>query len=119
MEFFGGFCGFQDAQNGFWGFLGDFWLFLGVFGDPALRDCSLELGPPLSAELAGRYYFRADLGGYNQYSFSEHAVLQVLEEPVLEVPPDLVAREDFWGLWTPFLGRNWDFETFQTPFFGR
>ncbi|XP_072776880.1 myelin-associated glycoprotein [Taeniopygia guttata] len=62
-----------------------------LVGDPALRDCSLELGPPLSAELAGRYYFRADLGGYNQYSFSEHAVLQVLGKPVLEVPPEVVA----------------------------
>nr|XP_041568362.1 Schwann cell myelin protein-like isoform X4 [Taeniopygia guttata] len=111
MEFFGGFCGFQDAQNGFWGFLGDFWLFLGVFGDPALRDCSLELGPPLSAELAGRYYFRADLGGYNQYSFSEHAVLQVLEEPVLEVPPEVVAREGFWA----GIGI---FETFRPHFLG-
>nr|XP_031363751.1 myelin-associated glycoprotein [Lonchura striata domestica] len=65
-----------------------------LVGEPALRSCALELGPPLSAELAGRYYFRVDLGGvdlggYNQYSFSEHAALQVLEEPALEVPPEL------------------------------
>ncbi|NWU88166.1 SMP protein, partial [Onychorhynchus coronatus] len=59
-------------------------------GDPGVRDCSLLLGP-LSPELAGRYYFRGDLGGYNQYSFSEHTTLEVLEEPVLEVPPEVVA----------------------------
>ncbi|XP_071276665.1 Schwann cell myelin protein-like isoform X10 [Agelaius tricolor] len=62
-----------------------------LVGDPGLRDCSLELGPPLSAELGGRYYFRGDLGGYNQFSFSEHAALQVLDEPVLEVPSEVVA----------------------------
>ncbi|XP_053908611.1 Schwann cell myelin protein-like isoform X2 [Cuculus canorus] len=61
-------------------------------GDPGVRDCSLRLGP-LSPELAGKYYFRGDLGGYNQYSFSEHATLQVLE-PILEVPPEVVAGEE-------------------------
>ncbi|XP_030330691.1 myelin-associated glycoprotein, partial [Strigops habroptila] len=64
-----------------------------LLGDPGIRDCSLLLGP-LSTELAGKYYFRGDLGGYNQYSFSEHATLEVLEEPVLEVPPELVAGEE-------------------------
>ncbi|XP_064556935.1 Schwann cell myelin protein-like isoform X4 [Zonotrichia leucophrys gambelii] len=75
-------------------FLGIFGVILGGFvsvGDPGVRDCSLELGPPLSAELGGRYYFRGDLGGYNQYSFSEHTTLQVLEAPELEVPPEVVA----------------------------
>ncbi|TRZ05814.1 hypothetical protein HGM15179_021293, partial [Zosterops borbonicus] len=62
-----------------------------LLGDPGVRDCSLELGPPLSAELGGRYYFRGDLGGYNQYSFSEHTTLEVLEEPVLTVPPEVVS----------------------------
>nr|XP_025979238.1 myelin-associated glycoprotein-like isoform X2 [Dromaius novaehollandiae] len=46
---------------------------------PAARDCSLLL-TGLSPELAGRYYFRGDLGGYNQYSFSEHATLEVTGE---------------------------------------
>uniref|UniRef100_A0A8B9RVE0 Ig-like domain-containing protein n=1 Tax=Accipiter nisus TaxID=211598 RepID=A0A8B9RVE0_9AVES len=46
-----------------------------LVGDPGVRDCSLLLGP-LSPELAGKYYFRGDLGGYNQYSFSEHTILE-------------------------------------------
>lgn len=50
-----------------------------LVGDPGVRDCSLLLGP-LSPELAGKYYFRGDLGGYNQYSFSEHTILEVLGE---------------------------------------
>ncbi|XP_062497526.1 Schwann cell myelin protein-like [Pezoporus occidentalis] len=62
-----------------------------LLGDPNRRDCSLLLGPPIGPELSGRYYFRGDLGGYNQYSFAEHADLRVLEEPTLELPPALVA----------------------------
>ncbi|XP_035428430.1 myelin-associated glycoprotein, partial [Cygnus atratus] len=61
-----------------------------LLGDPGLRDCSLRLSR-LSPELAGKYYFRGDLGGYNQYSFSEHTTLEVLARPVLEVPPEVVA----------------------------
>uniref|UniRef100_A0A672UN21 Ig-like domain-containing protein n=1 Tax=Strigops habroptila TaxID=2489341 RepID=A0A672UN21_STRHB len=52
-----------------------------LLGDPGIRDCSLLLGP-LSTELAGKYYFRGDLGGYNQYSFSEHATLEGPSEAV-------------------------------------
>ena len=48
-------------------------------GDPAARECGLQL-VGLSPELAGRYYFRGDLGGYNQYSFSEHTALEVWGE---------------------------------------
>ncbi|XP_064359581.1 myelin-associated glycoprotein isoform X1 [Dromaius novaehollandiae] len=61
-----------------------------LLGPPAARDCSLLL-TGLSPELAGRYYFRGDLGGYNQYSFSEHATLEVTAEPSLELPAELVA----------------------------
>uniref|UniRef100_A0A8B9ZUN6 Myelin associated glycoprotein n=1 Tax=Anas zonorhyncha TaxID=75864 RepID=A0A8B9ZUN6_9AVES len=50
-----------------------------LLGDTGLRDCSLRLWR-LSPELAGKYYFRGDLGGYNQYSFSEHTTLEVLGE---------------------------------------
>ncbi|XP_041330666.1 Schwann cell myelin protein-like, partial [Pyrgilauda ruficollis] len=33
-----------------------------LLGDPGLRDCSLELGPPLSAELGGRCCCRGGWG---------------------------------------------------------
>lgn len=62
-------------------------------GDPAVRDCTLSIAG-LSAELAGKYYFRGDLGGYNQYSFSEHTELDVWAAPQLEVPPEVVAGSE-------------------------
>ncbi|XP_033928211.1 Schwann cell myelin protein [Melopsittacus undulatus] len=61
-----------------------------LIGDPNLRDCSLLLDP-LGSEMGGKYYFRGDLGGYNQYSFSEHVTVEVVAEPLLELPPILVA----------------------------
>ncbi|XP_062457026.1 Schwann cell myelin protein-like, partial [Rhea pennata] len=61
-----------------------------LVGPLRARDCSLLL-TGLSAELAGRYYFRGDLGGYNQYTFSEHATLEVTAEPRLELPAEPLA----------------------------
>ncbi|KAM8793651.1 myelin-associated glycoprotein [Eudromia elegans] len=56
------------------------------------RDCSLLL-PRAAPELAGRYYFRGDLGGYNQFTFPEHTELRVLAAPLLTLPPALVAGQ--------------------------
>ncbi|XP_068785663.1 myelin-associated glycoprotein [Struthio camelus] len=64
-----------------------------LLGPLRARDCSLLLSD-LSPELAGRYYFRGDLGGYNQYTFSEHATLQVTAEPSLELPAEMVAGNE-------------------------
>lgn len=50
-----------------------------LLGDLGLRNCTLLLST-LSPELGGKYYFRGDLGGYNQYTFSEHSVLDVISE---------------------------------------
>ncbi|XP_075462380.1 myelin-associated glycoprotein isoform X2 [Ascaphus truei] len=58
-------------------------------GELQLGNCSLQIDK-LSMELQGKYYFRADLGGYNQYTFSEHANLYILEEPFV-VPPEEMA----------------------------
>ncbi|ERE61778.1 sialoadhesin, partial [Cricetulus griseus] len=48
-----------------------------LLGDLGLRNCTLLLST-LSPELGGKYYFRGDLGGYNQYTFSEHSVLDII-----------------------------------------
>lgn len=50
-----------------------------LLGDLGLRNCTLLLSS-LSPELGGKYYFRGDLGGYNQYTFSEHSVLDIISE---------------------------------------
>ncbi|EHH59462.1 Siglec-4a [Macaca fascicularis] len=57
-----------------------------LLGDLGLRNCTLLLSN-VSPELGGKYYFRGDLGGYNQYTFSEHSVLT----PNIVVPPEVVA----------------------------
>lgn len=52
-----------------------------LLGDLGLRNCTLLLST-LSPELGGKYYFRGDLGGYNQYTFSEHSVLDIISKSV-------------------------------------
>ncbi|XP_072472394.1 myelin-associated glycoprotein isoform X1 [Notamacropus eugenii] len=61
-----------------------------LLGDLGLRNCTLQL-TNLSPELGGKYYFRADLGGYNQYTFSEHSTLDIINSPSIVVPPEVVA----------------------------
>ncbi|XP_047648747.1 myelin-associated glycoprotein [Phacochoerus africanus] len=61
-----------------------------LLGDLGLRNCTLLLSN-LSPELGGKYYFRGDLGGYNQYTFSEHSVLDIINTPSIVVPPEVVA----------------------------
>ncbi|XP_043852546.1 myelin-associated glycoprotein isoform X2 [Dromiciops gliroides] len=61
-----------------------------LLGDLGLRNCTLQL-TNLSPELGGKYYFRADLGGYNQYTFSEHSTLDIINAPSIVVPPEIVA----------------------------
>ena len=56
-----------------------------LLGDLGLRNCTLLLSN-LSPELGGKYYFRGDLGGYNQYTFSEHSVLDIISESRGAVP---------------------------------
>ncbi|XP_016791168.1 B-cell receptor CD22 isoform X8 [Pan troglodytes] len=61
-----------------------------LLGDLGLRNCTLLLSN-VSPELGGKYYFRGDLGGYNQYTFSEHSVLDIVNTPNIVVPPEVVA----------------------------
>ncbi|XP_004690316.1 PREDICTED: myelin-associated glycoprotein [Condylura cristata] len=61
-----------------------------LLGELSLRNCTLLLSN-LSPELGGKYYFRGDLGGYNQYTFSEHSVLDIINTPNIVVPPEVVA----------------------------
>ncbi|XP_028921081.1 myelin-associated glycoprotein isoform X1 [Ornithorhynchus anatinus] len=60
-----------------------------LLGELGLRDCTLHLSR-LTPELGGKYYFRGDLGGYNQYSFSEHSTLAVIDTPSIVVPAEVV-----------------------------
>uniref|UniRef100_A0A673VCD9 Myelin-associated glycoprotein n=1 Tax=Suricata suricatta TaxID=37032 RepID=A0A673VCD9_SURSU len=64
-----------------------------LLGDLGMRNCTLLLSS-LSPELGGKYYFRGDLGGYNQYTFSEHSVLDIVNTPNIVVPPEVVAGRE-------------------------
>lgn len=50
-----------------------------LLGDLNARNCTLQISR-LSPELAGKYYFRGDLGGYNQYTYSQHSTLDIISE---------------------------------------
>ncbi|XP_068099396.1 myelin-associated glycoprotein isoform X2 [Hyperolius riggenbachi] len=61
-----------------------------VIGDLQQSNCSIQIDR-VSSELQGKYYFRADLGGYNQYTFSEHANLYILDEPFVVQPQEIIS----------------------------
>lgn len=50
-----------------------------LLGELNFRNCTLQISR-LSPELTGKYYFRGDLGGYNQYTYPEHCNLEVISE---------------------------------------
>ncbi|XP_048355937.1 myelin-associated glycoprotein isoform X1 [Sphaerodactylus townsendi] len=58
-------------------------------GDLNSRNCSLQI-TRLSPELTGKYYFRGDLGGYNQYTYSEHCNLEIINQPSIVTPPEVL-----------------------------
>ncbi|KAJ7304123.1 hypothetical protein JRQ81_011649 [Phrynocephalus forsythii] len=60
-----------------------------LLGELNLRNCTLQISR-LSPELAGKYYFRGDLGGYNQYTYPEHSNLEIINKPTIVSPPEIV-----------------------------
>lgn len=53
-----------------------------LLGDLNQRNCTLLINN-VGAEHSGRYYFRADLGGANMYTFPDYSELKVLGESLL------------------------------------
>ncbi|KAG8433715.1 hypothetical protein GDO86_012173 [Hymenochirus boettgeri] len=64
-----------------------------LLGEIQQGNCTLQIDR-LSMDLQGKYYFRADLGGYNQYTYSEHANLYMLDEPFVILPQEMVAGSE-------------------------
>ncbi|XP_051921604.1 myelin-associated glycoprotein isoform X2 [Hippocampus zosterae] len=63
-----------------------------MLGDLQQRNCTLLINS-VGPEHSGRYYFRADLGGANVYTFPDFADLKVLEQPNIDVPDEIVSDE--------------------------
>ncbi|XP_077838246.1 myelin-associated glycoprotein isoform X1 [Macaca mulatta] len=83
-----------------------------LLGDLGLRNCTLLLSN-VSPELGGKYYFRGDLGGYNQYTFSEHSVLDIISESpaVVQAPGAAAAGQEGvngGGQGGGWVGWDWD-----------
>ncbi|GAA6088847.1 myelin-associated glycoprotein isoform X1 [Tachysurus ichikawai] len=61
-----------------------------LLGDLSQKNCTLQISN-LGVEHAGRYYFRADLGGANIYTFPDFTELKVLDQPKIDVPEEIVS----------------------------
>ncbi|XP_027867682.1 myelin-associated glycoprotein isoform X1 [Xiphophorus couchianus] len=63
-----------------------------LLGDLNQRNCTLLIGN-VGTEHSGRYYFRADIGGANKYSYPDYAELKVLDQPNIDIPEEIVSDE--------------------------
>ncbi|KAM8927026.1 myelin-associated glycoprotein [Pelodytes ibericus] len=61
-----------------------------MLGELKEKNCSIQIDR-LIQDHQGKYYFRTDLGGYNQYTFSEHANLHIVDEPFVISPTMVVS----------------------------
>ncbi|XP_069598428.1 myelin-associated glycoprotein-like isoform X1 [Ranitomeya imitator] len=64
-----------------------------IIGDLQGLNCSIQIDK-VTNELQGKYYFRADLGGYNQYTYSEHANFYILDEPFVVQPQEIISGSE-------------------------
>ncbi|XP_052472295.1 myelin-associated glycoprotein-like isoform X1 [Carassius gibelio] len=63
-----------------------------LLGDLTQKNCTLMINN-VGVEHSGRYYFRADLGGANIYTFPDFTKLQVLDQPNIDVPEEIVSDQ--------------------------
>ncbi|XP_070997728.1 myelin-associated glycoprotein-like isoform X1 [Oncorhynchus clarkii lewisi] len=64
-----------------------------LIGDLHQRNCTLLISN-IGTEHSGRYYFRADLGGANIYTYPDFSELKVLDQPNIDIPEEIVADEN-------------------------
>lgn len=63
-----------------------------LLGDLTQKNCTLLIND-VGAEHSGRYYFRADLGGANIYTYPDFTQLQVLDQPNIDVPDEIISDQ--------------------------
>ncbi|XP_059370079.1 myelin-associated glycoprotein isoform X3 [Carassius carassius] len=63
-----------------------------LLGDLMQKNCTLLINN-VGVEHSGRYYFRADLGGANIYTYPDFSNLQVLDKPNIDVPEEIVSDQ--------------------------
>ncbi|XP_030638204.1 myelin-associated glycoprotein isoform X2 [Chanos chanos] len=63
-----------------------------LLGDLTQKNCTLQISN-IGPEHSGRYYFRADLGGANMFTYPDFTELKVLDQPSIDVPEEIVSDE--------------------------
>ncbi|XP_016130218.1 myelin-associated glycoprotein-like isoform X1 [Sinocyclocheilus grahami] len=63
-----------------------------LLGDLTQKNCTLLINN-VGVEHSGKYYFRADLGGANIYTYPDFTKLQVLDQPNIDVPEEIVSDQ--------------------------
>ncbi|XP_076831925.1 myelin-associated glycoprotein isoform X3 [Brachyhypopomus gauderio] len=63
-----------------------------LLGDLMQKNCTLQISN-VGVEHSGRYYFRADLGGANIYTYPDFSELKVLDRPNIDVPEEIISDE--------------------------
>ncbi|XP_028835390.1 myelin-associated glycoprotein isoform X3 [Denticeps clupeoides] len=61
-----------------------------LLGDLHQKNCTLLISN-IGLEHSGKYYFRADLGGANVYTYPDYSDLRVLDQPTIDVPDEIVS----------------------------
>ncbi|XP_036419961.1 myelin-associated glycoprotein isoform X2 [Colossoma macropomum] len=61
-----------------------------LLGDLSQKNCTLQINN-VGTEHSGRYYFRADLGGANIYTYPDFTELKVLDQPNIDVPAEIIS----------------------------
>ncbi|XP_041963443.1 myelin-associated glycoprotein isoform X2 [Alosa sapidissima] len=63
-----------------------------LLGDLHQKNCTLRISN-IGPEHSGRYYFRADLGGANIYTYPDFSEVKVLDQPNIDVPEEIVSDD--------------------------
>ncbi|KAJ8404967.1 hypothetical protein AAFF_G00328880 [Aldrovandia affinis] len=64
-----------------------------LLGELQQKNCTLRISN-VGTEHSGRYYFRADLGGANIFTYPDFSELKVLDQPNIDVPEEIVSNEN-------------------------
>ncbi|XP_066575225.1 myelin-associated glycoprotein isoform X3 [Amia ocellicauda] len=63
-----------------------------LLGDLQQRNCTLQINN-IGIEHSGRYYFRADLGGTNIFTYPDFSEVKVLDQPIIELPEEIISNQ--------------------------
>ncbi|MBN3325763.1 protein, partial [Atractosteus spatula] len=64
-----------------------------LLGDLHQRNCTLQINN-IGMEHSGRYYFRADLGGSNVFTYPDFSEVKVLDQPLIATPEEIMSNQD-------------------------